>query len=63
MPPLAWHPPELLLAWHPLQAQRRRPPVAWPMLPPVLRLIVVGQEFVDEGETVRPVAVPAGGST
>lgn len=31
-------------------------------LPPVLRLIVVGQEFVDVGETVRPVTVPGGGT-
>lgn len=29
-------------------------------LPPVLRLIVVGQDFVDAGETVRPVAAGSG---
>ena len=32
-------------------------------LPPVLRLIVVGQEFVDVGETVRPVTIPTGDGT
>lgn len=32
-------------------------------LPPALRLIVVGQEFVEVGETVRPVAAEAPGSS
>jgi multidrug efflux system membrane fusion protein len=32
-------------------------------LPPALRLIVVGQEFVEVGETVRPVTIEAPGAT